>query len=313
MRFRSITIVASGLLIAACAREAEPPADETMSEEVAVQEFASPTAEIAELADSYEEYINSGQASMVGDLYTEDAVFVHANTDIDEGREAIIASTGEFVAAFSPVLTINPIEQVGVGDWVVDRGSYSEVLSPEGDETVTLTGNYMSLSQRTDDGLKLHRLNVHFDAPPPIPLPEPEPREIVALAGSPVADLIASYQEHYNMGHASVVSDLYTDDAVAMYAERGEVNGPAEIQTVIEGLMSMGDGSPQLTITEEEAVMLGEGWAIDRGSFTVERTVEGEALSRSGTYMILARQADDGSWEIQWGISSIAPLPAADM
>lgn len=303
MRFRSAIPVVFGLLIGACAPEAEQAAEEMA--EATTQEYANVGGLIATLASNYEEHYNLGHASMVADMYTDDAIVLGANSAVSKGREAIIASMEGFMTAFSPTLTISPAEQMAVGDWVVDRGSYTQAITPEGADAVTLTGNYMSLSRVTEDGLRLHRLAVNGDAPPPIPLPGPEMVETEAMSGGPLADLIASYAEHYNMGHESMVADLYTDDGVAMFAERPAASGRAAIEAAIaEG---MAEGSPQLTIMDSETIELGDGLAVDRGHFTLEATVEGESVTRSGTYMILCRESEDGTWKLQWGLSNFAP------
>jgi uncharacterized protein (TIGR02246 family) len=304
VRFSSAIPVVFGLLIAACAPEAEQAVEEMA--EATTQEYESVSGLIATLASNYEEHYNAGHASMVADLYTDDAIVMNANSAVNKGREAITASLEEFITGFSPVLTINPTEQVTVGDWVVDRGSYTQGITPEGAEAVTLSGYYMSLSERTEDGLRLHRLAVNGDGPPPIPMPGPEMVETEAMSGGPLADLIAAYEEHYNMGHESMVADLYTEDGVTMFAEEPASSGRAAIEAAIAA--NMAEGSPQLTIMDAETVTLGEGWAVDRGHFAVEATVEGQSVTRSGTYMILCREMDDGSWKLHWGLSNFAPV-----
>jgi ketosteroid isomerase-like protein len=304
--FRSAIPVVFGLLITACAPEAEQAAEEMA--EATTQEYESAGSLIATLESNYEEHYNLGHASMVADLYADDAIVMNANSAVNKGRDAITASLEEFITTFSPVLTINPAEQVMVGDWVVDRGSYTQEISPEGGDAVTLSGYYMSLSQRTEEGLRLHRLAVNSDGPPPIPMPGPEMVETEAMSGGPLADLIALYAEHYNMGHESMVSDLYTEDGVSMFAEAPASNGRAAIEAAIAE--RMGEGSPQLTIMDAETVMLGEGWAVDRGHYTVEATVEGQSVTQSGTYMSLCREMDDGSWKLHWGLTNAVPMPA---
>ncbi len=304
MRFRLAFPFVFGVLIGACAPEPEQAAEEMA--EATTLEYADASAAIAVLANRYEEAYNLGQASMVADLHTDDAVMLSANSSVQMGREAISASLEQFMTAFSPTITISPSEQLTMGDWVLDRGSYTLALSLEGGDAANLTGNYMSLSRQTDDGLKLYRLAVNGDAPPPIPMPGPEAMAAEPMTGGPMADLIASYAEHYNLGHASMVADLWADDAVAMFAEQPMASGRAAIEASIAAAVA--DGSPQLTIMDSETKLLGDGWAVDRGSYTAERTVDGQTVTRSGTYMIVCRQSDDGAWKIQWGLSNAAPM-----
>lgn len=306
MRFRSAFPAVLGLLIAACAPEAEQPAEEMA--EATTQDYESVSTAIDALARSYEEHYSMGHASAVADLYTDDPIVQGANSAVSVGREAFIASTESFMTAFSPRLTITPAEQVVVGDWVVDRGSYTQELAPEGGDAASLSGYYLGLSRRTDDGLRLHRLAVNANAPPTIPMPAPEAMEAEAADGGPIADLRDSYVEHYNMGHASMVADLWGDDGVSMFFESPAASGRAAIEASIAEAMA--EGSPQVTLASSETIMLGEGWALDRGSFTVEVTVEGQALTRSGTYMVLCQEADDGTWKLHWGLSNAVPAPA---
>lgn len=306
MRFRSAIPIVLGLLVVSCAPDDTEQATEEMAE-ATTQEYGSADALIAALAADYEEHYNAGHAPMVADLYTDDAILLGANSAVSTGREAIIASMDGFMNAFSPTLAINPIEQIAAGDWVVDRGSYTQEVTPEGGEAVTLSGYYLSLSRRTDDGLRLHRLAVNIDAPPTIPIPGPAMMETEAISDGPLAEVIASYAEHYSMGHAGMVADLYTEDAVTMFAEQPAASGRDAIEAAIAEVIA--EASPTLTIMDSETLMLGEGLAMDRGHFTMEWTVEGESVTRSGTYMVLCRETTDG-WKLHWGLSNFAPIAA---
>ena len=302
MRFRSTIPLALGLLIAACAPEAQETAETT------TQEYESPAAAgelVAALAATYEELYNAGDAAGVAGMYAEDAIVLMSTSEIVEGREAIGAATELFITLNSPQLSIKPIAQMTVGDWVLDRGSYSNMITADG-EPATLTGSYLSLSRRSGDGLIMHRLAVNFDGPPPIPMPAPEPTEAAAVIDGPLADFIASYTEHYNMGHASVVAEHWAEDAVAMFAEQPVRSGRAEIEAMIEEFMTT--FSPQLTFLDGATDMIGDGVAVNRGTFSVESTVDGQTMTRSGTYLLVARQEDDGTWKIQWGLSNLEPM-----
>lgn len=307
MKFRSTMPLALGVLIAACAPEADQSAQETA--ETTTQEYSSPAAAeelIAALAAGYEEHYNLGHAAAIADMYAEDAVVQLSTSAIVEGREAIAAANELFMTVYSPQLEISPAAQLTVGDWVLDRGSYTNNITADG-EAATLTGNYMSLSERSGDGLVFHRLAVNFDGPPPIAMPAVEATEAVSVTGGPLADFRAAYMEHYNMGHASVVAEMWAEDAVAMFAEQPAASGRAAIEAVIQGLMDK--MAPQLTIMSAESKIIGDGVAVNRGSFKVDGTVDGQAVTRTGTYMTVTRQTEDGAWKIQWGISNLEPMP----
>lgn len=306
MRFRSTMPLALGVLIAACSPAADQSAQEAT--ETTTEEYASPAAGelIAALAANYAEHYNLGHASTVADMYTDDAIVQGSTSAISVGREAIAADVEVFMTAMSPTLSISPTEQLTVGDWVVDRGSYTNEVAPEGGEPVTLTGNYMSLSKRTDGGVLMHRLTVNFDAPPPMPMPAPEAMEFEPLTDAPTADLTASWEENYNAGDAAMVAAHYSDDAVAMFSERPLVSGRGAIEAVIAGVIE--ESSPTAAITLVESLPLGDGWLLNRGSFRIDATIEGQSVTRHGTFMTVLRQTDDGSWKIHWGISNAAPL-----
>ena len=295
--------LALGLVIAACAPEAQETAEST------TQEYESPAeaAElIAALAESYQEHYNLGQADRVADLYADDAIVQGSASEVSIGREAITASVAGFMTAMSPMLTIKPDEQVGIGDWILDRGSYANVVTPEGAEATELTGYYMSLSKRSGDGVVLHRVTVNFDSPPPMAIPVPEPMAMTPLTEGAAADLTSSWEEHYNAGDAAMVATHYADDAVVMFSERPMASGRAAIEAVIAGAIA--GMSPTADITLVEALPLGDGWALNRGTFTLTGTMEGQSVTRRGTFMTILRQAEDGTWKIQWGISNAAPL-----
>lgn len=308
MKFRSTVPLALGLLVAACAPDAQQETQDTA--ETTAQEYASPADAgemIATLADTYVEHYNLGHADQLADLYTDDAIVMGSTSETSIGREAIIAYNEGFIAEMSPMIEINPTEQIAVGDWVLDRGSYSNIVTPEGGEAVTMTGNYMSLSKRSGDGVQIHRLAVNFDGPPVMPVPAPEMMEFESLTDGPAAALLASYAEQYNMGNASGASELWAEDGVAMFAERPEASGRAGIEGLLAEVID--EMSPTLTIMDAETIELGEGFAVDRGAFKVDGTKDGQAVSRTGTYMVVLRQADDGSWKFHWGLSNFVPMP----
>jgi uncharacterized protein (TIGR02246 family) len=299
--------LALGVLIAACSPAADQSAQEAT--ETTTEEYASPAAAgelIAALAANYAENYNLGHASTVADMYTDDAIVQGSTSAISVGREAIAADVEVFMTAMSPALSISPTEQLTVGDWVVDRGSYTNEVTPDGSEAVTLTGNYMSLSKRTDGGVLMHRLTVNFDAPPTMPMPVPELAEFEPLTDAPTADLTSSWEENYNAGDAAVVAAHYSDDAVVMFSERPLVSGRGAIEAVLAGAIE--ETSPTIGIMLAESLMLGDGWLLNRGSFTIDATIEGQSVTRHGTFMTVLRQTDDGSWKIHWGISNAAPL-----
>jgi uncharacterized protein (TIGR02246 family) len=111
-----------------------------------------------------------------------------------------------------------------------------------------------------------------------------------------VEAIAANYQEHFNMGHADVVADLYHDDAVGLFAD-GSVNlGRAEIEAALDGSMP---AFSNLAINRE-ATHMGEGLGLTRGTWTAYIAgADGEPMPNSGRYMTMFRQGEDGAWKIQ--------------
>lgn len=111
-----------------------------------------------------------------------------------------------------------------------------------------------------------------------------------------VEAIAASYQEHFNMGHADVVAGLYHDDAAGLFGD-GSVNlGSAEIQASLEASMPAFSN----LVISREATHMGDGLAVTRGTWAADIAgVDGDPMATSGRYMTGFRKGDDGAWKIQ--------------
>lgn len=120
--------------------------------------------------------------------------------------------------------------------------------------------------------------------------------------------LRSAYAQHFNLGHPSMVAELYTEDAVLMASNSPAAVGRAAIEAQLTQQMEV--GSPQITITAEETKVMGD-WAVDRGTYSLEITPEGgEAMTETGYYVVLARRVAEGDWKLQWAIgNSDSPAP----
>ncbi|MFQ5529990.1 MAG: YybH family protein [Gemmatimonadota bacterium] len=129
---------------------------------------------------------------------------------------------------------------------------------------------------------------------------ETEAASALAADEAALDELRAYYAEHFNLGHASMVAELYTDTAVTLFAD-GSVNlGRAEIEA---GLTEIIAGSPAITITRE-AVHVADDAAVARGAWTMETPVEGaEPAASSGHYLTVFTRGDSG-WKIQAVVSN---------
>jgi ketosteroid isomerase-like protein len=138
-------------------------------------------------------------------------------------------------------------------------------------------------------------------APAPAPEPEPEMDEAAVVAA-----ILDDYVVHYNLGHADMVADFYTDTAVALLAS-GSVNmGREAIQVSIELAMANG---PTLSIESADTMVMGDN-AVSRGSYSVEIAAEGaDPVSFGGSYMTRFERVD-GEWKISAGLSNYDGPPA---
>lgn len=315
MKFRSTLpvllpcLVVAGLAVAACA-PAEEPVEE--SAEMAMPEGADI---LADLRSQYVEHYNMGHADMVAALYTEDAVVLDADGTPGTGRDAVRAELAASMP-MSPTLEIHGADRMAFGDVAVERGRYEVRMTPEEAEPIELSGHYLNVVERVDGEWRISWLATNYGSPPAAVLPsagEGTAAEMMEETDTPegIAALASAYEEHFNLGHPEMVADLYTEEAVAMLAERAPVEGRAAIATALGELMA--EGSPQLDIRHAETRALEEGWVAGRGAFTLTATAEEGETSRDGHYLALYRQAEDGSWKIHWVLTNLEPAPTSPM
>ncbi|MEO1379234.1 MAG: nuclear transport factor 2 family protein [Pseudomonadota bacterium] len=116
--------------------------------------------EIADVLRSYEGFVNDGDATGLGSLYTEDAVLLPDRFDVFEGNEAI---TGFYAFAFS-ALTLELEFQIDPDDIVVDGGTAYATTSSTGtrfikeaNQTVPEINRELWVFERVDDAWKIAR------------------------------------------------------------------------------------------------------------------------------------------------------------
>ncbi len=298
MKLRLPVILMAGLALA-CAGDTGETADDTAE----MAAMAADEAAIEQIRADYVTHYNMHHASMVADMFSDSAVFLAADGAVDMGKAAIMAGL-EADMAGTPNLSINTAETMVLGDYAVARGTYSVTTTPPEGEAMTLTGNYMTMFARENGAWKIGAVVTNLDAPPPEGFPwaegvaEPPPEE------GQLTDLYAAYAQHYNLGHASMVADLYTEDGVASFANEAPVSGRAAIEARMAEQMA--EGNPQLTIHAVGSEILGE-WALDGGWYELSMTTEAGPVTTTGAYMLLARRAEDGSWKIHRSITNNRP------
>ncbi|MFQ5678774.1 MAG: YybH family protein [Gemmatimonadota bacterium] len=300
MKYRPTFPLLLGLVVASCAGETGETTDETM-------EMAAPVADAAgleALTATFAERYNARDVGALADMYADDALTLPADGSVNEGKEAITAAL-ERAMAMSPTLSLETGDVMVFDNGAVARGAYGVEVTPEGTEPISFSGHYMTTFIPEGDAWKVAFVITNYDAPPPEGLPAGEaPGEPPEEAGE-MTDLITAYAEHFNQGHASMVADLYTDDAVAAFANLPLAEGRAAIESTLAERMA--EGSPQLTIHDVGTMDLGPGWKLDGGWYELTATTDEGSATQIGSYMILCQQGDDGSWKIRWAVSNGKP------
>ena len=305
MKFRPTLPIFVGLAVASCAGETgDATAEIEMAEPAVEVAVSADEAALEDLRATYAEHYNMNHASMVADLYADDALTLLADGSVNEGKEAITAGL-EAAMASSPTLDLTTGATMVFGDWAVARGAYGVDMTPEGAEAISTSGHYMTVFSRQADAWKIQFVITNYDAVPPEGFPaaegeaEPPPEE------GTMSDLVAAYEEHFNAGHAAMVAGLYTEDAVSALSNLPLAEGRAAIEVLMGERFAM--GSPQLVLHDIGTLELGDGWAVDGGWYELNATSEEGDVTQIGNYMLLCRQQEDGSWAIHWAVSNGLP------
>jgi ketosteroid isomerase-like protein len=117
----------------------------------------------------------------------------------------------------------------------------------------------------------------------------------------------ADYVSHFNMAHAPIVAELYSDSAIFLGADGSIDEGKAEI---LAGLEEGMPGKPTLGLAADETILKGDH-AITRGTYTLGFTAPGatSATNVSGNYMTYFTR-ENGAWKIRAVVTNYdAPPP----
>lgn len=116
-----------------------------------------------------------------------------------------------------------------------------------------------------------------------------------------------AYVEHYNLGHADMVADLFTDDAVTLFADGGVSEGREAIEAALTTAM---ESDPTAEIDAAETMVMGDV-AVQRGTYSLEMApAEGDPVSFSGSYLTEFQKVA-GEWKIGAVISNYDSEPPA--
>ncbi len=124
-----------------------------------------------------------------------------------------------------------------------------------------------------------------------------------------IAQTNDQFVEAYNRGDIAAVAALYTEDAVLMPPNSPILRGRRAIQEFWEGARQMGLRDPTLrTVQLEEK----GDTAYEVGEYTLQIEMPGgEPLNDQGKYVVIWKQAADGSRKLAVDIwNTDEPLPA---
>jgi uncharacterized protein (TIGR02246 family) len=308
MQSRILPVVCVALLAISCGGE---PADDEMATDAAAESAGEDAAVSADEAAidalrlDYVQHYNMHHASVVADLYADSAVWMGANGSVLEGRDQILASL-EAEMGGTPTLNISTRELMVFGDHAVAIGDYDVQTTAPDVGAVSVAGHHLALFNRVDGQWKINAVVTNYNAEPPDGLPAMMYEGDAPPEDGTMTELVTAYETHFNLGHADMVADLFTDDAVAAFGNLPLSQGRAAAEAALQQRIAMGD-SPQVDIHDVYTMELGDGWAIDAGWYEITATGEAGPVGQSGTYVNLVRRQADGSWKIHWLVSNGQP------
>lgn len=295
MSYRVPALALAAALLTGCAGEAnEEPPVAVVSDEQAIEAVRS----------YWETHYNMHHADMVASTYADSAWTLPADGGWIQGRAAIEADLAEGMASAATV-TIGGGTPIILGDMAVGMGTYAISVPAEGGDT-GWSGAYLNIMTRASGEWKILGSITNYDAARPEGWSWAPPMTDPPAEDGTMKDLTEYFATHYNMGHASMVADLYTEDAMAAFSDGPVLSGGAAIEAALTAGMVPGT---QLAIHDVGTLPLGEGWAVDGGWYAVTAS-DGGAVVQSGAYLNLLRQEADGSWKIHRMVSNAQP-PAA--
>ena len=295
MRIRTLAPFALALVIACGEAETEEAA---MTEETAEAMDDAPAmsdaeAAMTEITDYYETHFNMGHGSMVGGRYSEDGLLWSASGAMVYGSEAVGAALQARIDAEGSQLAIHPGETMGFGDQIVSRGHYVLTGTVDGAE-VRNSGYYMAVAENVEGEWSLKGVVSNYDTPDQsmsagqmMEMPEGMGGDLIQASG----DYFAT---HYNMGHASMVANTFTESAVAMMPGERAREGRAAVE---EGLQAMFDGGVTFSgMSGWSAHELDEGHVVGIGTYGTE----GPDGAGGGHFAGLYSRGEDGDLMLHW-------------
>ena len=298
MKNRILTPLLAAMTIGACGGDYADGTD--AGDAPAAPAMSADEQALAANAEYWVTHYNMGHPGMVASLYADESFFLAANGQLSQGPAGIEEALGENAAA-SPQIEVTPGDDMVFGDVAIGWGTYQMSMTPEGSEAISYGGTYMLRSEKIDGEWKIvGQLGNLTDDPSEgfeFTSPEGEPGE----DDETMAELQDNFETHFNLGHASMVADLYTEDAMSSFTRGGPTHGRAAIADRLTQLME--ENPTNIEIHGLNTTEVGDGWAISTGWFEQSPKDGGDPIAMGG-FMNLLRQQDDGSWHAHWAVSN---------
>lgn len=257
-------------------------------------------AAMAGITDYFQTHYNMGHGSMAASRFAEDGVLWAASGTMLYGREAIGAGLQARMDSEGSQVAIHPGAAIAFGDQVVARGHYVLTGTVDGAE-VTNSGYYMTVGQDVDGEWQLKGMVTNFDTPDQsmaagMVMDQPE-----GMGGDLIQASTDYFVTHYNMGHAGMVANTYTEDAVAMMPGERAREGRAAVE---EGLQAMVDAGVTFSgISGWSAHELEGGHVVGIGTYGTE----GAEGSAGGHFAALYAPGEDGGLMLHWFLMDAHP------
>lgn len=110
--------------------------------------------ELADIIPGWAEAFNAGNAAAVAAHYTEDAIRMAPEGDMQEGREAIAAATSEFAGVSIKLKAAGGLLE---GDHASQWGMFELNWTGENGEPLAVSGRWMNALKKTSEGWKIYR------------------------------------------------------------------------------------------------------------------------------------------------------------
>ncbi|WP_420634854.1 DUF4440 domain-containing protein [Candidatus Palauibacter sp.] len=291
MRIRTLAPLALAVTFA-CGEPATE--DAAMTEDMADAEaMPDATAAMTEITDYWQTHFNMGHGSMVAGRFAEDGLLWGSSGAMLYGRDAVGAGLQARIDAEGSQIAIHPGETMGFGDQMVTRGHYVLTGTVDGAE-VRNSGYYMALAGNMDGEWSLKGMVSNLDTPDQAM----SRGEMMKMPKGMGGDLIQAsgdyFATHYNMGHASMVANTFTEDAVAMMPGERAREGRAAVE---EGLQAMFDAGVTFSgISGWSAHELDEGHVVGIGTYGTE----GADGAAGGHFAALYMRGEDGGLMLHW-------------